>query len=129
MIAVIFIAGCVPAASTFRQATQQELDLFFYAINTSNVSICYGFDPLAKNLPIDTFDYETERIHLYNDCFYKIALKEKNPEICLEMKEVEPMKEEYSKTNQQLKEKGFNVTSSNELFILYQRKCMEEASR
>lgn len=130
MLIIIFLFLQISCTSSggFRQATDEELNLYHFAVKSSNYSICYQFDPLAKNLPLDAFDYSTERIHLRNDCFFNIAVKLRNPDLCRKMELVSPYRNYYKTTNEELKNQGFNVVSEDEVFQAYMNSCIEKAS-
>src|SRR4030042_2927377 len=79
----VLLLGCqAPYGDGSRQAMNEELRLYYLAINTADIRICADLDPRASQRPKGVFDYETKTFDLKDSCFFNIAINTKNNSLC-----------------------------------------------
>lgn len=123
---LFILSGCLVemgAKPQTRKATQEEIDIFYNAINELNITKCYELDPKSQIRRKHFFDYSTNEYELRNQCFYEIAVSKLDPTLCNEMKYIGNEKEVKIK-----KEDGTIVVTTLGLFESYKESCISEAS-
>ena len=118
------IVACIPeefyTVSPYRRATGYELGVFYKAIETNNVSICYTFDPRAELKATRS----TLGFYLRDQCFFDIAVKTKNPKLCTGI--------EYlgdARVTEYVDDKGRLIVTTLGQFETYKASCIEESNR
>ena len=86
LIFTIFLSSCTLyfiEDRPYREATKKELEIFYSAVDTNNVTLCYKLDPRAEKRIQYSWDEPT--FPLRPHCLYTIAIQTKNPKICNEL--------------------------------------------
>ena len=96
LIFTIFLSSCTLyfiEDRPYREATKKELEIFYSAVDTNNVTLCYKLDPRAEKRIQYYWDEPT--FPLRPHCLYTIAIQTKNPKICDEMSDISNMEETF----------------------------------
>ena len=127
LIFTIFLSSCTlyfMEDRPYREATKKELEIFYSAVDTNNVTLCYKLDPRAEKRRVYFFDYETEEFELMNHCFFKIAIQTKNPKLCDEMLYIGD-----DKISEYVDDRGLLIYTTLKVFESYKESCIKKASR
>jgi hypothetical protein len=105
ILVLLILSGCVLLRDpSTRPATPSEIDSYQSAIDTNNVSRCFSLDPRASKAE-PFFSYEPT-FDLRNSCFYIIASKLKDPQLCDNLIDVEKQGDDFNYVIEACKEKA-----------------------